>query len=454
MPSSLRKRFSSAAARCTERPQATALAIAVIAVVAHLHYFIVSADNHERWDSSQYLASARGLASGHGFVDAAGKIEARRTPVYPAFLVAFAPMRFNETAIAIVQHLFAAALAVTVFYLARSTTGNAVVAAVAGLLVAIDSGQIYMADKVMAETLMSITLFAAIAFLARGGFAAAGLMTGITVLVRPIAMYLWIPLALWIVVVQWRGAGPRTDKASRRAGPTLAALAFFLLAAWSLPLLWMWRNHERAGVASLSSIEGEILYYWRGAGVIAIERSGFQYSPLPFQGEERFRYQFFRVAQHELAANIEHLLGARAATMTEAQISAIEGQIGRGILRSHPREVVLLTIYGALHLIFDTTWDYAGAIAGGFLRVALIWWLYVVAVASFVLAIFGFARLRRVNAPFAWLLVTTLVYFVAVSSGPEHEQWRYRVPMIPLYSILIACCIIRRHAGLLRSESR
>ena len=440
MPSSSLKKFSSAAARFTSRrPHATAAALAALAFVAHLHFFVVSAQSHERWDSAQYLACAKNLAAGNGFLDANGVVEARRTPAYPAFLVLFAPVHFNETAIVIVQHFLAIFLVVALFYATRGLTGDPLVAAVAAALLAVDSGQIYMADVVMTETLASIAIFAIVVLLARGKPAWGGLLTGVKVLLRPVAMYLWIPLAIWTAIVFRRRP---------------AAVILFLICAWTPPALWMWRNYERAGVFSLSSIQGEDLYYWRAAGTIAMERSGFQYSPLPFGGEERFRYQFFRVVQHEFARNAQRMLGARAATMSEAQISEFEGGIARTILREHARATILLTIYGALHLVFDTTWDYASGIAGGFVRIALIWWLFIVAVVSFFLAIIGFIRLRHINAPFAWLLAMTLIYFVAVSSGPEHEQWRYRVPMIPLYSILIACCIIRRHAGLLPTEDR
>src|SRR5581483_5949860 len=222
----------------------------------------------------------------------------------------------------------------------------------------------------------------------------------------------------------------------------------FLLCASSLPLLWIWRNEVRTGTASLSSIAGEDLYYWRAAGTVAMHRSGFQYSPLPFSGEEEFRRQFFRVTQHEFVEASrrarEARFGARAATLSEAQISEFEGSLAREIFLRYPLALVLLTINGALHLIFDSTWVYADAMFFGTMRIVVIMLMVAVAAVCFVLAVRGFIRLRRVNAPAAWLLATMLVYFVAVSSGPEHEQWRYRVPLIPLQSMLVAANVIRR----------
>ena len=48
------------------------------------------------------------------------------------------------------------------------------------------------------------------------------------------------------------------------------------------------------------------------------------------------------------------------------------------------------------------------------MRIVLIWWLFVVAVASFILAAVGFVRFLRLDAHLAWLLAIVLLYFVAV----------------------------------------
>lgn len=440
MPFSSLKRLSSAAATfIDQRPRATAAILAALAFAAHLHFFIGSARSHAQWDTAEYLANARNLAAGRGFLDAHGAIEARRTPGYPAFLVLFAPWNFNTSTVAAVQHLLAMGLVLLVFYGTRALIRDNLVAAAAAALLAVDSSQIYTADLVMTEMLMSIVLFVAVFWLARGRPAAAGLATGLSALVRPVSMYLWIPLAIW------------TAFAYRRKP---AAVVMFVLCAWSLPGLWMWRNYERAGTASLSSVEGEMLYFYRAGGTLAMERSGFEYAPLPFHGEERFFYEFYHVTRPQLVRNAEQLLGARRGTMTQAEISDFEKGLARTILVQHPRAFVLLTICGVLHFIFDNTWDYASSIASSLVRVPMIGWLYFMSVASFVLALIGFVRLRRLNAPLAWLLAITLLYFVAVASGAGGEMWRLRAPVIPIYSILIACCIIRRHAGLLRTEDR
>lgn len=413
--------------------RAVPIALAAVALLLHAHFFIAGGDEHQRWDSSQYLETARNLAAGRGFT-IGGQIEARRTPGYPLFLLLFAPAGFRPALIAAVQHLLAVALVIAMFYATAALTGDRLAGAIAAFLVAIDSGQIYMANMVMAETLMSVILVALVFVLARlnrqptGALAAlAGLLLAVGILVRPVAMYLWFPLAIWMALML-----PK-----RRVAITAA----FLACAASLPMLWMWRNAVQAGTASLSSIAGEDLYYWRAAGTVAMHRSGFEYSLLPFSGEEEFRRQFFRVTQHEFvdAANraLESRFGPGAAKLSEAQISDFEGAMARDVFLRYPGSLLLLTLNGALHLTFDSTWIYADALFSGTERIAVILMMVLISIASFVFAVIGFVRLRRVNAPVAWLLATMLIYFVAVSSGPEHEQWRYRVPLIPLEAMLV-----------------
>lgn len=423
----------------TARPSVLAAVVGGVALLAHLHFVLFAADSHFRWDSHEYLALARSLASGDGF-SMNGVADARRTPGYPVFLLLFAPFVFDPTVIAIAQHALAVALVVALFFAVRTLTRDSLVAFIAAGLVAIDTGQIYMAHKVMTESIMAIALVAAIFALARAStlqsvrlVAIGGLMTSIAVLIRPAAMYLWIPVAVWIGVFFAR----------RR----IAAVAIFVACAVIPPAAWMWRNYEKAGIATLSSLEGENLYYYRAAAVVAIARTGFQYSPLPFVGEKEFHREFFRVAQREFIVDsrraIEQRFGSSATNLSQADISKFNRGLAIQIFREYPRESMLLALYGALHLMFDGTWEYAAVIGGGLIRMPLICILLAVSIASLVLSIAGFRRLRRTEPAIAWLLAVTLVYFVVVLSGAEHEQWRYRIPLIPVYSILIACAALR-----------
>jgi 4-amino-4-deoxy-L-arabinose transferase-like glycosyltransferase len=419
------------------------LLILIVAAVAHGHFFAMSSMPHFRWDSDQYLNNAKNLAAGNGFRDETGTIEARRTPGYPLFLASFLRAGLGVKGVVIAQHLLAIAISVVVYFVTLSLTGDTLAAAIAGMFVAIDSGQIYLADLVMTEIVTAVLLLAAVALLIRFArrpsaitAAAGGSLIAAGVLVRPATIYLWIPLALWVLAVGGR----------RRLMATLAFTASVL----SLPLLWTWRNYQQAGTPALSSIVGEIVYYWRAAGAVAMHKTGFNFVPLPFGGEEAFRREFFRTQrQFAVAAREAHTraFGPRAASLTEAQRSDFDGRLGRQIIREHPLGAVLASINGSLHLLFDSTWDYPNALYGGWTRVILTVALFVSSVASVVLAIVGFFRLYAIDARVAWLLLIVLLYFIAVLSGPEHEQWRYRVPQIPIWAILVGCSVLPRRSG-------
>ncbi|HXG57948.1 MAG TPA: glycosyltransferase family 39 protein, partial [Thermoanaerobaculia bacterium] len=272
-----------------------AAVIAAVATVAHLRFWNES--DHLLYDSPQYLTNARSLAERREFLDDSGQPDVRRTPGYPLFLTIFAPLDFSHAAVAGAQHLLAIALSVAVFLAARRILGNDPAAFAAALIVATDTGQVVMADFVMTETLASVAFFAilplALAAVRSGGrrrwwcLLAAGLLIGGAALIRPAATYLLLPMAFWVFAFS--------------PGRRLRATALFAVAGMLLPAAWIVRNTVRAGLPKLSSIGAETIYAWRGAGVIAMERTGFQYAPLPFSGEEEFRHQFFRVVQHEVS---------------------------------------------------------------------------------------------------------------------------------------------------------
>jgi 4-amino-4-deoxy-L-arabinose transferase-like glycosyltransferase len=410
------------------------LAIVAIALAAHAHCFFGDREHTPNTDTFEYLTNAASLAAGHGFRDAAGVIETRRTPGYPLFLTPFALLGLAPRVVAATQHVLAVALVLAVYLATLRLWRRPAAAALAALLLAIDPGTIYMANLVMTETVMSIVLFAAIVvmiLLARNPSARlaaiAGLLVAVAVMVRPSAMYLWIPLAVWVAVV--------TKK--RR----MIITASFVVAALALPALWTLHNFVRTGNAVLSSIAGEQLYYGRAAGVLAIERRGLHYSPLPFGGDDAFYKEFFGVVAPELA---QRSLRERPAGLSFAEISAFDARLAVEILRTHPRELVEMTLAGALHFTFDSAWDYAYVLYGGLLRDALIVAMFTLSVVMFVFAAAAFRKLRRAEPNAAWLFLTFLLYSVAIYAGPEHTIWRHRVPLIPVYSMLIAASVMDR----------
>jgi 4-amino-4-deoxy-L-arabinose transferase-like glycosyltransferase len=431
----LRPLLRSAGRYIVDHPAAMLLAMTLLSALLHLQLFRGTV-NHFTYDSPQYLAGARSLASGDGFLDEAGKPEARRTPGYPLLLAIVMRFGGGVREIIAVQHLVALFLPALVYALAMQLTTSRSTALVAALIVALDPGHLIMANLIMTELptsflllALSAALFAAQERSSPALIVLSGLIAGYSALVKPVALYLFLPLAFWLFFTLRR--------------QRIAFVALFLAASLALPLGWIARNHRVTGVASMSSISGEIVYYFRAAGAVVFDRVGFEYSPIPLFGEDGFRYQFYRVVQNEFAARgkaaLEKHYGRPVAELSEIERSTYLGQQAWRIIAEHPRGFLYMTINGAIHMVFDEAWEYSSAAVGGDLRIVSLWLMLAVNIVFFPLSIAGFVRLKRAGRGAAIMLLTIIIlYFVAMHAGPEHERWRYRIPLIPLYAVLIA----------------
>lgn len=426
--------LTSALRQLASRPRAVLALIVAGSALLHL-YFTLHSDVRRHGDSAAYLAAAKNLAHGDGFLDAEQKVEARRTPGYPLFLAPLVRAHASDATIAAVQHTLAVLFLIPLFYIVRRMTNRCGIALGATALTAFDPGLTLMSNMVMSELLMTVcvVLAAYLLWLAacRGDLAlsaAAGIALGVTTMVKPATVYLFLPTTVWfawaVTRLRWRNV-----------------LMYFACAVL-LPLLWIARNDRLVGVPTISSITGEDVYYWRAAATLAMQQTGFQYSLSPFRGEEQYDYQFFRVQQRRLIARADAELrqhfGRAPDEIPEAEKSRYLERAGWQIIRAHFPAYVLVSLNGTLHLVFDGAWMFADAMSGGFARLVLLWVMIVFNVLIFPLAIAGIVRLYRLDRRTGSLVALLLLYFVAVLSGPEHEQWRYRVPPFPLYAMAIA----------------
>src|SRR5438067_546556 len=108
-------------------------------------------------DSFTYLAPARFLLHGDGFLTEPGVAETIRTPVYPLLLI---PFLSHVTAVVVLQHLLNALLAVAIYLFLIRRHGHRFVALAAALLFALDTPTIHYANKVLTECVFTAVLFA------------------------------------------------------------------------------------------------------------------------------------------------------------------------------------------------------------------------------------------------------------------------------------------------------
>jgi hypothetical protein len=393
-------------------------------------------------DSALYQTLARNLADGRGFVapdrialsvpDATVRPSvpsAIRTPGYPLFL-AVVPSPI------LVQRALHVCLAGAIYGLVLALTRRPRLAMLSGLVFALHLPSIAIAREVMTETLFGVVVFGVFAALALAerragsqpaqsrhtGSAASGpyvflavILASIAPLIRPIAIFLPLTIAVW----------------KRRWLPAMA----FLLIGYLPSALWIARNARVAGAPVLDCVTGENALFFRGAAVRVAAAKGPLFGLTALQRQSGFYRDLVRSRPQLLA---EALKGTRA--QTHAQRSVVYARAGGRILREHPVVFAELMVSGFLRLYFDAPWETARA-AGFDYRDARIL-LLPLAITAFVFAIIGFFALRRIDKRFATVTLLFVAYFTILSSGPDAEP-RFTTPYAPMLAILIAAGIDR-----------
>jgi len=391
-----------------------------VAVLTNFAYLILSNGDFYYPDSFTYLAPARSMLSGAGFLDDSNLVETIRTPAYPLLLALFGA---RTLPIIILQHLINVALALGIYIFAASRTANRLIALVASLLFAIDVPTIHYANKVLTETTFAALLYVLFLLaLHRPNVIALGLLTGVLVLVRPIAIFFFVPLA--IVLAIWH-------KSARH-------LAIFTLLALLLPVGWAARNKVQTGVFSVSSIGNINLLSQRAAGALAIEDEG-DFREALTDEESALTDEADDWIQQTL-----HIPDAEE--LPVAVRAKYYAQYGVRVIREHWLSFVQLTIRGVLVNFVDSDWDAVwdiSQISPDVLRLTL--GLIPVIILAF--ATVGVIDLWRSDRALALLIIVVVVYFIGISAGGEAES-RFRVPVVPQLAIAAGVGVAAVRRGL------
>jgi 4-amino-4-deoxy-L-arabinose transferase-like glycosyltransferase len=391
--------------------------LAALALLANLAYFAFSSGDFFFPDSATYIAPARSMLAGHGFTRDGRTPETFRTPGYPLVLMPFIAASPNFPAIVVVlQHLLNTLLTIAIYLFARQRFSR-FVAFTAAAVFAIDPSTIHYANKVLTETLFTALLFALVWACAgeasrRTSIVAIllGLLCGVLVLIRPVAIvYFVVPAVLFAF---WRRRG----------------VALFVIAALVLPIAWAGRNRARTGVFSIADVAGVNMLLHRAAPALAI------FDDYDFAEALNDR-------QEELSSAADEEIEARyhvdPGHLTPAMHAKYFGRIGRRIALQHPLGLALLHVRGVLVNLFDSDWEafeIVSRVPTTLVQIVLVAWTHLVTL----LALVGLLVLRRRDARLAALFALTIAYFIVLSAGSEAES-RFRVPVVPLMAIAAAC---------------
>ncbi|MGZ7077890.1 MAG: hypothetical protein ACXVJT_00630 [Thermoanaerobaculia bacterium] len=404
------------------------LLLALLAATTNFLYLYLSNGDYFFPDSATYLGPARNLLHGLGYVLEPGFPETMRTPGYPVFLLPFLAITKSMLPIVIVQHLMNVGLTIAIYMMVLRLGLHRRVAFVAAAIWAVDVPSIHHANKVLTETLFTVLLFVLFALATRIvshprfplAAVTVGLLSGVLVLVRPVAILYFVVLAI-VLAPKLRARGT----------------AVLLIAGALLPFAWCLRNRAETGVFTISTIGGGNMLEYRAAGALAmLDDYDFDDALADRQGE------LTDLADKEIVRG-EHAEDAEDVSPTLR--SRYYNEVGRRIALQHPRGLLLVTARGLLVNLFDSNWGAIEIVSRlpslTIERVLTAWTMLV-----FVLACFGMVSLFRTHRYFAVLLVATVLYFLLISAGGESEA-RFRVPVMPMIAIAAA-------AGLQRMELR
>jgi 4-amino-4-deoxy-L-arabinose transferase-like glycosyltransferase len=225
------------------------LAVAAIQRVLLWFFYPVVSLN----DTGSYRRSAEAILGGWEQYDGT------RTPGYPAFMALVG----SDERVYLAQLLLGLGITLLFFYLGWKITGRGWFGALAALLHTFNAQQFLFEADLMTETLATFWIalsFAGMAYLLMekpGGeersawkiISAAvltGLAAGLSILTRPLFIYLPFWMAFFLVVA-WRGPGPGI----RWASAVAVLLPGIILAGW-----WVNFIHERFNMWSLSAMTG------------------------------------------------------------------------------------------------------------------------------------------------------------------------------------------------------
>lgn len=387
----------------------TAIA-AAIATATNFLYFALASNDYFFPDSFTYLGPARSLIRGLGFTNS-GLIETLRTPGYPLLLAGFG---LRIVPVIVFQHLLNVAIAVAIYLFVTRRLGDRFVAIIAAILFAIDTPTLHYANKILTETLFTALLFIVFVLVVYARqLPLAGVLTGLLVLIRPVAIAYFVVAALCLLLRRVR----------------LRTIAIYAVLALVLPIGWGLRNLHHTGVFTISSIGGINMLTYRAAGALAIEDDG------DFDADLEEEAQGLQESADDEIQTKLHIPDAEE--LPDAVRGKYYSEIGWRVLRQHLRAAALLTLRGLLVNIFDSRWE-GLEIVSAFPTDIVRRGLDAYTAALFVFAVIGAIALWKRDRDLAAMIIATIVYFLLISAGGEAES-RFRVPVMPQYVIATAC---------------
>ena len=452
-------------------------------------------------DASEYTVLAENLAHHHVFsrsIEPPFRPEVLRTPGYPLFLAPFYLVFGNPLVPVLIAHIVLSLLLVLAAYkFCLELTSSVRTSAIAALLVAVSPNIAFISTKLVTETLFTLVLVVAIMLFNRfrvfrrtRDLAACGICCGVLALIRPIAMFLPLLLALLVLAgksgtVPGRLEAGRNQGQSRfshtKRGPRSWAAALLLLASFAFVVSpWVIRNATLTGRWILTTAGEHNLFLYNAATVVAAENNvslveardmmreeaAARFGPVDTLDEARFWNKLSPIAWRHvlrrpwLAAKVQ-IVGFFSTLLSPVSLRPLAVHSGASPSQESnvAQKALALLASGRFGQAFHTLWQ--GRLAGlGVFGVIVFLLALVFELGLLVFAAIGLlkelvkrTRCRKAvtsgsgsnpstSFPVLWLL-WPILYFTLLT-GALGEA-RMRVPVEPLLAILAAVGLNRLH---------
>jgi len=384
-------------------------------------------------DSTQYLILATNMVSSHRFSTSSSapfSPETMRTPGYPLFIVPFVKLTANVVLWIVAMQMGIGLWTCWIVWKWALPWGHRRAAMATTWILGLDWILMIHSTLILTETLFififTLALIESWKSLeedpARSFYA--GMLWGVSALIRPIVFYLPVFLSLlWYRQRKWG--------------------LCFLLASYLLPGLWVLRNVRVAQFAGFTSIDGIAFLLYPAAGVESIRT----HRPL---AEVRSRLR------EEAIRNVP-------ANGSDVDFRNAYRQKAMSILHAYPKLLTIYCFHGALRILGGTGLEmltdlldlpppdsnmlqetplikssgtllllkkYPALIPLQIIYCMALVWMYVTALS-------GLVRLwKNGYSQVALLLLITFLYILGISS--HQGYYRFRIPLIPILAMGIA----------------
>ncbi len=409
-------------------------------------------------DSGSYTTPARNLLAGRGFSGDGNATtfaesipgfpvipgpETLRTPAYPLLIAAFLATGAGLHGLVLFQHLLNIVVAAALYFFLRSTQSR-LIALIAAVFYALFPPAVQLASAIQPETLFTATVLGVIIAASHAMrhesvplMTFCGLLLGTAVMVKPIAIYFFLPLIVVVAVC------------TRRRVALAIAL---LVSSQLLPLAWAFRNARQTGVATVSTAATENLLFEWAASVHATRNASHAVRLTAAQQQLGFRTTLHRVRLPLFyqAMAIARADGVEAARLSPAQKSIYEKRLALHILRQHPIEFAEIFISGAVGLLLFEPPSIALDLP--YVPRSAETPLVFVTALVLLIAVAGIGAIYRRDRPLALLMAITIGYFTLAAAIPE-AVIRYTLVYAPMYGGAFAAGLVHFGSRYARLDS-